>query len=158
MICLKDDRQGSEIVTDYCAGALDAIRTAELEAHLHACVTCREEVDAQRKVWEALDAWAPIEVSQGFDAKLYSRIEAEKRQPWCRTMTAHLILPKPLLPLAAGVAVLVVALSVWIPGSNSRIQNAPSQPVVEKIDVQQVEQALDDMDMLTPVGQTTRVL
>jgi anti-sigma factor RsiW len=152
MICLKDDRQGSEIVTDYCAGALDAIRTAELEAHLHACVACREEVDSQRKVWEALDAWAPVEVSQGFDAKLYSRIEAEKRQPWWRA------LPRTFVPLTAAVAVLMVAMLLWIPGSNSRIQNAPSQPVVEKIDVQQVQQALDDMDMLTPVGQTTRVL
>jgi anti-sigma factor RsiW len=152
MICLKDDLQGSEILTDYCAGALDAIRTAELEAHLHACVACQGKVDAQRKVWEALDAWAPVEVSQGFDAKLYSRIAAEKRQPWWRA------LQRPFVPLTAAVAVLMVAMLLWIPGSNSRIQNAPSQPVVEKIDVQQVEQALDDMDMLTPVGQTARVL
>jgi anti-sigma factor RsiW len=152
MICLKDDRQGSELLTDYCAGALDAIRTAELEAHLHACAACRDEVDAQGKVWEALDDWAPMEVSPDFDAKLYSRIVAEKRQPWWRA------LPGPFVPLTAAVAVLMVAVLLWIPGSNSHLQNPSSQPVVEKIDLQQVEQALDDMDMLTPVGQAARVL
>lgn len=154
MICLKDSRQGAEILMDYCAGALDAIRAAELENHLHECAACRNEVEAQREVWDALDAWTPVEASADFDAKLYARIAAENRQPWW-----HRLFWKPAVPLAAAAAVLMVALVLWIPGWNGRIQSTPVSPnAAEKIDLQQVEQALDDMDMLTPVNQTARAL
>jgi len=156
MICLKDNSQGAEILTDYCAGALEPIRAAELEAHLHGCATCRREVDAQRQVWDALDAWPQGEASPGFDAKLYARIESQEKR-WWRRATRRLLW-NPLVPAAAAAAVLAIALLAWIPGEHPASQPASSAAASEKIDVQQVEQALDDMDLLIPVSQSSQVL
>jgi len=153
MTCLKNSRRGAEILTDYCAGVLDSVRAAELETHLQECAVCRHEVEAQRDVWEAMDAWTPVQASPGFDARLYARIAAEDRQPWWRRLVV-----KPWLPVTAAAAALALALFL-IPGSTGRIQNAPSTTVAsDKIDLQQVQQALDDMDMLTPVGPIARAL
>jgi len=159
MICLKDDKQGAELLTDYCAGALDAMRAAELEAHFHECAACRKEVEAQRGVWNALDAWTPLEVSPGFDTKLYARIAAKQSQPWWMVVRQR-VLWKPLFPVAAAAAALTVILLIWNPALKAPSQPMPSSAAVavEKIDVQQVEQALDDMDLLSPVGQASRPL
>jgi anti-sigma factor RsiW len=156
MICLKDSLQGAEILTDYCAGALEPIRAAELEAHLHECAACRGEVDAQRNLWNALDVWPPVEVRPGFDARLYARIGAEGKQPWWASVTRPPF-RRTLIPAAAAAAVLAVALLNWSPANNS-VSHAPSAAVTERLDLQQVEQALDDMDLLTPVSQSSRVL
>ena len=144
MICFTDNPQSAELLTDYCAGTLDAERAGEIEAHLQKCAECKALVQAQHTVWEALDSWRPVEVSASFDAKLYARIGAEAKRPWWKQA-----LWRPLLPLAAAGVALALALMVWMP---RRTAPADSPVRVEKIDVQQIEQALDDMDLLSPVG------
>jgi anti-sigma factor RsiW len=144
MICLNTNTQGAEILVDYCAGALDAIRTAELEAHLHECAACRNEVEAQREVWNALDVWPPVEVSPGFETRLEARI-AESGQSWWRITSWSR-----WLPVSAAVAAIAAILLIWNPGSKQPASTSDKMDV--KIDVQQVQQALDDMDLLTPVG------
>jgi anti-sigma factor RsiW len=154
MICLKDHSQGAEILTDYCAGRLDAIRAAELQAHLHECAICRDEVDAQREVWTTLDAWRPVEVSRDFDNKLYARVHAEQTAPWWSLAW------KPVIPAAAAAGLLAIALLTWGPGLQKPANQMPpsNATATEKIDVQQVEQALDDMDLLIPVNASPRAL
>jgi anti-sigma factor RsiW len=151
MTCLQHNPRGAEILMDYCAGKLDAIRCAEWEAHFHECAACRERVDAHHRVWERLDEWKPVEVSPGFDARLYGRIAAEAGQPWWRRM-----LPKPLVPILAAAAMLALVV-VRMPEMRSTPQSQTSKSTApgQRIDLQQVEQALDDMEMLTPVGQTS---
>src|SRR5262245_13182826 len=135
MVCIKNDPQGVEILTDYCAGALDAIRVAELESHFHECASCKQLADSQRLVWEALDAWKPVEVSPDFDARLFARLAVESRTPWWRRIMAN-----PLAPVTAAVAVLALALAIRTaevrvpaPQSSSWRQAAPA----ERIDLQQ---------------------
>ncbi|HEY7337346.1 MAG TPA: zf-HC2 domain-containing protein [Bryobacteraceae bacterium] len=147
MACLQYDPQGAEILMDYCAGKLDGTRSAELEAHIEECFSCKEAVDGQRRLWETLDAWKPVEVSPGFDATLYSRIAAEAERPWWRRA-----LWKPLIPVAAA-GVLALALVRMPPSPPAPVKTPVASS--DRIDLQQVEQALDDMDMLTPVGQTS---
>jgi len=146
MNCLRNDLSGAEILMDYCAGKLDAIRCAEWEAHFQECAACRERVDAHRMVWEALDEWRPVQVSPDFDARLYGRIAAEAGRPWWRQ-----VLAKPLVPILAAAAMLALVV-VRMPEMRST-PALPQSPTA--IDLQQVQQALDDMDMLTPVGQTS---
>ncbi|HLH42468.1 MAG TPA: hypothetical protein VKV74_05755 [Bryobacteraceae bacterium] len=152
MTCLRYNPRGAEILMDYCAGKLDAIRSAEWEAHFRQCAACRERLDAHRAVWEALDEWKPVEISPDFDAKLYGRIAAEATQPWWRQFLA-----KPLAPALAAAAVLalVVARAPEMRSTDARPQISTTAPPGERIDLQQVQQALDDMDMLTPVGQSS---
>src|SRR5215831_2065023 len=153
MNCLQNNPHSAEILMDYCAGKLDAIRCAEWEAHFHQCAACRERVDAHRRVWEALDEWRPVEVSPDFDARLYGRITAEASRPWWPRMLA-----RPLFPILAAAAMLALVVARmpemrFTPQPQSS-KTAVAPAVGERIDLQQVEQALDDMDMLTPVGQT----
>src|SRR5579863_9921629 len=110
MICFTDNPQSAELLADYCAGALDAKRAGEIEAHLQKCAQCKALAQAQRMVWEALDSWRPVQVSPNFDAKLYARIGAEAKQPWWKQG-----LWRPLLPLAAAGVALALALVVWMP-------------------------------------------
>lgn len=144
MICLKDNTQGAEILVDYCAGALDAIRAAELEAHIHECAGCRSDVEAQSEAWKALDVWPPIEVSPGFEARLEARITDASHSWWRATQWTR------WLPVSAAAAALAAILLIWNPGSKQPTDGGDKMDV--KIDVQQVQQALDDMDLLMPVG------
>jgi anti-sigma factor RsiW len=166
MICIKDHPQGAEILTDYCANKLDPVRASQLASHLQQCAECRELVEAQKAVWEMLEVWKPIEVSTDFDAKLYARIAQERIEPTWKRWFLRIFQPaepgafwKPLATVAAFGAVLSLALVVRAPFAANHVAGAPApqaqvQPHSDKIDVEQVEQALDDMDMLTPVGQS----
>src|SRR5579872_1749025 len=90
-------------------------------------------------VEERLDEFAAPEVTPGFDARLYARIaEEEARRPWW----LRLLWP-PVAPLAAA-SVIAVALFMY-----------PGKPVVQKqsskAEIEQVAQAVDDLDLLTPI-------
>lgn len=168
MICISKTKAGAEILTDYCAGTLDPARTAEFETHLNHCEECRKQADAQRSLWRALDTWTPVEVSPDFDANVYARIAAEGAEPWWRRMflpKGGRSLWKPLLPLAAVGAILSMALLVRTSNRSAAPSHAAPQAraeqrtdsnrAVDQQDLNQVEQALDDMNLLTPVGQTS---
>jgi anti-sigma-K factor RskA len=180
MDCIKNNKQGVEILTDYCAGILNPKVAFEIDSHIQQCAECREMVEAQRTVWEMLDAWTPPEVSPTFDARLYARIAEERTLPVWRQWLDRVFRPatpyqlwKPAVSLAAAGAVAALALLV-LPGGmtdkspfthtaykstsayktpsafkNTTVQSAPGS---EEIDLDQVQQALDDMDLLAPVG------
>jgi anti-sigma factor RsiW len=157
MTCLQNDPQGAEILMDYCAGTLDAASSSQLEAHFRDCAACNRAAEAQRKVWQALDEWTAEEVSSDFNAgdfdqRLYARIAAESRERWWRPS-----LRRPLVPAIAAAAMLILALLPRAPQTRVPPPSPTPQVMVagQRIDLRQVEQALDDMDMLTPVGQSS---
>jgi hypothetical protein len=147
------NKKGAEIVIDYCAGALDERVNADFEKHLIDCVPCSRLVDAQREVWETLDHWTPPQVSQNFDAKLYAKIAQENSSPaWLRAIrrffqpAVPIAAWKPAVSLAAACAMLAVGLVVRTPHA---ADNGP-QMRVEHVDLEQVQSALDDLDVLMP--------
>jgi len=163
MTCIKNNSQGAEILMDYCAGTLDVNRAAELTAHIRDCAECRDLVEAQEAVWKTLDTWTPAEVSPDFDAQLYARIAREQAQPVWRQWWQRVLHPagpralwKPLMTLAAAGAVLSLALMIHDPDVSAPpaepSQVRANQRVDPRIDADQVEQALDDLDLLIPVG------
>lgn len=89
-------------VTGYVDDALDATARAELEAHLDACATCREQVAAERDLRAGLRALPVPEPRPGFEAAVRRRLAAEgrTRRPWF------------LLTAAA-----LAALALWARGS-----------------------------------------
>ena len=143
MICLSRNEQGAELLAGYLAGTLDAAGRAELDRHFEQCPDCRGLLS----VWERLDEFAAPEVTPGFDARLYARISAEERHPssWWRRL-----LWRPVVPLtAAGALVALALLLVPRPGiPNVAKQTSPTQSNAE---IEQVAQALDDLDLLTPI-------
>jgi|HubBroStandDraft_4_1064222.scaffolds.fasta_scaffold294772_1 anti-sigma factor RsiW len=170
MDCIKKNRQGVEILTDYCAGILDPAAAAEIDVHIAQCADCREMVEAQRIVWEMLDAWNPLEVSRDFDARLYARIAQEQAEPVWRRWLGRVFRPatpyawwKPAVSLAAAGAVLALALVVGVPDKTPFAHTTPSAfksttvqaaAGYEEVDLDQVQQALDDLEIVTPAGQS----
>ena len=137
MICLSKNEQGAELLTGYLAQTLDAADSADLEAHFQHCDECRGLL----MVWERLDDFTAPEVSPGFDARLTARIAAEAaRQPWWRRL-----LWRPAVPLVAAGALVALALYVKLPST----PDAPQQ--VNGAEIEQVAQAVDDLDLLTPI-------
>jgi hypothetical protein len=161
MNCPTKKNEDAEILLDYCAQTLSPVQTAEFEIHLKQCADCSRLVEEQKEVWGTLDAWTPAPVSVNFDARLYARIAEEQAGPgwqrWLRRIFQPAI-PYPLwksaVPLIAACALLAVGLSVRMPEATHTVQ---PQLHADKVDIEQVEQALEDFDILTPRAGTGRL-
>jgi negative regulator of sigma E activity len=103
---------------------------------------------AQRAVWAALDELTPVPVSTNFDSKLYQRIAEEQRLAWWQRVLRADWSWRPAMPVAAACVVLLVAFLVKNAGPSIALQQ-PAQP---QLQIEQVERALDDMDMLKQAG------
>jgi anti-sigma factor RsiW len=138
MICLNKNDQGAELLTGYLAKTLDAAGMAEVDRHIQDCADCR----GLASVWEKLDEFAAPEVRADFDARLYARISGEdSHQPWWRKL-----LWRPAVPLVAAGALVGLGLLIA-----PRTHDAGKQ--ANQMDIEQVAQAVDDMDLLTPIAQ-----
>jgi hypothetical protein len=138
-----------EMVVSYAAGALEPGAEAALDQHLETCAGCRRMVDAQRAVWAALEAWTPAAVSPDFDQKLYRRIAAEEQAAWWRRALRTWSW-RPAMPLGAVCAALI---AVFLLQSPTPPRASPVR-ATQKVDIEQVERALDDLEMLKQLGVT----
>lgn len=168
-------RQASEAILAYGAGALPAVDTTAFRQHLNTCAECKQTIEAQREVWSALDSWTPNEapsnlpsnfLPSNFDERLYARIGAYERQSgWSRVSSrvwrsvANAFSPgwswKPIMPIAVACTALIVASLM-----NSPVPKHLPPPSVQQtsdtgVDLQQIERALDDLDMLKQFGLTS---
>jgi hypothetical protein len=104
----------------------------------------------QIAVWKALDAWEAPVVSPDFDRRLYLRNDQEERISWWDRLT-HAFRSMPLrqvVPLTASAGLLLVAgLLLQYPGPSARVAPRP-----EVVRANQVERALDDLDLLGQFG------
>ena len=150
MLCFKNTKEGAELLLDFCAGSIEPGRAVEIERHIADCGACRELVEQQRVVWEALDQWTPPAVSPEFNARLYARV-AQESSGWRKWLPAAF---QPAVPysiwksaaLATACAVLVVGFVVRSPQSHEIAPVADT----EKVDIEQVANTLEELDMLIP--------
>jgi anti-sigma factor RsiW len=145
--CSLKNGEAAELVVGYTARTLDPKTEAEFEQHLEACESCRELFVRQQAVWSALDTWRTPEVSQDFDQKLFQRIAEQEQASWWRRLARPGWSWAPALPVAAACAVLAAAFFLKDP-SATHVSQSQARPRIE----QQVERALDDMDMLSRIG------
>jgi anti-sigma factor RsiW len=151
MICSIENRE--ERLLDYVSGSLEAQEIALFEKHLETCSECGEFVTGQQAVWESLDLFEPAPVSANFDRLLYERMA---QTSWWDRLVASVSTPfrapaflRQGLPIMAAAVVLAAAVMVW-----ERPTPAPApQPTqlsaeAETLQPDQVERALDDMEML----------
>lgn len=145
---------GAEFLLDFSARKLDAVQHALVERHLAACASCAALVRSQQAVWDALDEWDRIEISPDFNRRLYDGIAGEERRnPLSRWAAQVASRWTPLswraaVPAVAVCAAFVVALVVQPPRPWVEPATGPASPSIEKIDVEQVERALEDLEML----------
>lgn len=158
MTCSLDNRE--ERLLDYVSGSLEAREAALFEKHLEACAECRDFVAGQKAVWNALDVFEPAPVSADFDRRLYT---AMAQTSWWDRLVASVTTPfrtpalttkgmlRHGLPIAAAAAALTAGLFVWDrPETKPAVPSQPSQLTAQADSLQpdQVQRALDDMDML----------
>jgi len=152
MQCPRENGSSAELMMAYTAGALEPSAQIELERHMVACEDCRKMAAQQKAVWDALDAWRPAAIPADFNDKLYQRIAEEAAVAWWQ---------RPLrfnwawglrqaLPVAAACAAIMVAFLVKEP-LPAHLSPVPAE---QKVSIEQVERALDDMDMLKQMSLT----
>jgi len=146
MNCPMETGGNAGLLLDFAAGKLKADARAQMERHIEDCPACGEFAGAQQTVWQAMDNWEPAEVSLDFDRRLYARIE---QVPWWTRLLRPL---NPLfrhsVPVGAAACVVIMAGLLM-----NRPAAAPASPVsqsaqVEALQPEQLEHALDDMEML----------
>jgi hypothetical protein len=171
MNCPLETRENAQVLLDYCTRKLEPETAARLERHIALCGACREFASSQRAVWRALDTWEAAPVSADFDSRLYRKIENEVSwwdlllRPF-RPMTLRRSLP------ATAMTCLLVVVGVIL----ERPSVAPAPPAdvtydvvhevthdvphdltqVDSVQPEQVERALDAMDILNEFSRHVR--
>ena len=157
MKCPMESGATAELL-EYSIRAEAAPPAPEWEQHLQVCLACRQFVARQRTVWEALDDWEAPPATADFDLRLQRRIELEAvRQPW---WTRWLQLSgSPLvrrgLPVAVAAGLLIAAGFILERPSATRVPPQRS-PQVDTLQPEQVEHALDDLQMLSDFTDAAR--
>jgi hypothetical protein len=155
MNCPLETRENAQLLLDYCTRQLAPETVAILERHIAICGKCREFAGGQRAVWQALDAWEAEPVSPDFDRRLYRRIEARVGwwnlflRPFSRATLRH------SLPAAAMACLLLVAGVIL---ERPAVSPAPPNDMaqVDSVQPEQVERALDAMEMLNEFSHHVR--
>lgn len=156
MRCPIETQEHAELLLAYCSRSLDAERRAKLEEHMRGCPSCREFVGGQKAVWEALDTWEAAPVSMDFDRRLYQRIQQEVSW-WDLLMRPFRpLLLRQGLPIAATAGLVVMAALMFQQPANVSRSTAPESAQVEAMPPEQVEHALDDMEMIREFNRLVR--
>ena len=147
MGCSVED-DGDELIIAYGARTLAPEQQIELERHLESCKRCRELAQAQRAVWSALDAWPATVVSSNFDEKLFRRIAMEEQSEWWPRLSRVNWSFRPAVPVGVACVALMAAFLL----KDRALRLEPQSQSRPKLEIEQVEHALDDMDMLTQLS------
>jgi anti-sigma factor RsiW len=145
MTCFTENN--ADLLIAYFEHTLPADERAAVEAHAAKCADCGGLLAAHALMSEAP---APV-VSTDFDARLYARIREDQAKPWYVGMW-HFSHWKFAIPVAAVAAMLAVG--VFLSQPQPAID---TQTKAESIDVQQLEQALDDLELLTPLAEASNI-
>jgi anti-sigma factor RsiW len=149
MNCPIRNEETAELLLAYTARRLDPARTAVLEDHMNVCAQCAEFRAGQEMVWQALDAWEAPPVTPDFNRRLYQRIEAEAAAPWYkRLFNTPVAMWKPALPLAAACLLVVAGFVLDHPVATTQPTASPGFRVNSVAEAEQVENALDDLQLL----------
>ena len=145
MICPQESGN-TEYLLDYAAGKLNAEAQAQFESHLSVCPACHELAGGQQSVWQALDAFEVPAVSADFDHKLYARIDQLPTPWWKRLMQP---VSRHAVPIGAVAGVVVLAgMFLMRPDASPVAPPIQKTAQVQTISAEQLETALDDMQML----------
>ncbi|HEV2689786.1 MAG TPA: zf-HC2 domain-containing protein [Bryobacteraceae bacterium] len=147
--CPLENGNSAELIVAYGARTLAPETEAAFERHMSACAKCRELAAAQREIWSVMDAWTPQPISQNFDQKLYQRIATEEQGAWWRRALRANWSWRPAMSVAAACAVLLAAFLLRSPAPPAATPQPQNQP---KLEIEQVQHALDDIEMLKKLG------
>ena len=157
---MKTNCPNEDMLLDYIAGRLNRTQASLFEAHAEHCARCAALRTSQAAVWQSLDEWKPAPVSAGFNRELWRRIDEDARQSsWTRELAAALQFSfwKRLAPLAVAMALIVTAFVFDHSGKQAgAVQtNSPASIIVTASEADQLDRALDDIQLLDEVDAAT---
>jgi len=156
MKCPIETQAHAEWLLPYCSRSLDAERRALLEEHMRDCPSCREFAGCQEVVWKAMDTWEAAPVSLDFDRRLYQRIQQEVSW-WDLLMRPFRpLLFRQGLPIAATAGLVLMAGLLFQRPANVPRSAAPESAQVEAMPPEQVEHAVDEMEMIREFNRLVR--
>ncbi len=118
---------------------------SEFVRHMSGCPSCLELAEQQRALWGALDYLQPLPISADFDKRLYARIAQDQPRGFFSWNWSW----RPAMPVAAACTALIAAFLIRGPILDQRPTPAVQH---ENVNIEQVERALDDIDMLKQLG------
>lgn len=153
---LQDGDQAATFLA-WMDGTLAPEEAARLDRHATRCDSCREALNAHRSVWSALDDWEPEPVSRDFNRRLYAAIDIERARPWWkRAFAAMLPVPfRPAIPVAA-TGLLMIGAFLFRAPEPVDLENKQAG-VLERVDVEQVDRSLDDLNLLRELDEELNV-
>jgi hypothetical protein len=77
--CPMNCERANELFADYVAGCLDATVRAEVDSHLTACASCREESGSLQALWTKLALLPELEPGPALDARFHAMLEAYRQ-------------------------------------------------------------------------------
>ena len=140
------------VLLDYAAGKLKADARAQMDRHMESCSACNQFAGAQQNLWQALENWEPAEVSMDFDRRLFARIEQDVSW-WTRLMRPLNPLFRHSVPIAATAGVVIMAGLLLNRPAAVPVAPLPQSAQVESLQADQLQSALDDMEMLRQFNQ-----
>ena len=92
----------------YQDGEIGGKERERIAAHLEGCPACRSTYAELERVWQSLEKIPGIEVSAGFEGRLFERINTvPEPHAWWRFHWGFLVVPWRLAPAMAAVVLLV---------------------------------------------------
>ena len=145
MQCPMKTSEGNETLIAYGARTMPPEAESQFVRHMSGCESCLKVAEQQRSLWSALDQWQPLPISPDFDQRLYARIAQEQPRGFFSWNWSW----RPAMPVAAACTAVIAAFLIRGP-----ILDRQPVPTVHhgNVDIEQVERALDDIDMLKQLG------
>ncbi|HWC97198.1 MAG TPA: hypothetical protein VG456_10620 [Candidatus Sulfopaludibacter sp.] len=156
MNCPLESRESSALLLAYSSGRLDAENALPVLRHLESCAACRQFVESQSLVWDALDTWQAEPISAEFDRRLYERIE--RQVSWWDMLLRPFrpLLVRQGLPIAAATGLLIAA-GVFLDRQAAVVPlPPPASAQVEALQPDQVEHVVSEMEMLNQFNHLMR--
>ena len=143
-----------DVLLDLVAGRLAPAQAEQFGRHAGECSRCASLRKSQAAMWHSLEEWKPAPVSAGFNRELWRRIDADAIS-W-RSIFGEMLgfgFWRRLAPLAVAVALVATAFVFDHSGKRpgERSGSASAVAVVTVSDADQLERALDDIQLLHDV-------
>jgi len=134
-----------EMITNPRGGPLEGTPAyRELMTYLESSPECKSAYRKQQAVWESLDLWEEVELSAGFDRRLFDKIEKQQAGvSWLARLAGNW--PP---SFAVGLAGLVLAAGTVLQRQPDAVGNAAMIVAEDAEYAEELHRALDDIEML----------
>lgn len=144
---LTDD----ELILHYY-GELEPEAAGNASAHLRECATCHASLTTLQRVLAAVDSTPPIEIAEGFERKVWARLQPDLERGRRKNWVSWFILSPARLAWVAGIVVLVTA-SFFAGRASQRAVPVPANTTAQTTASATASDGLRERILLSDLGE-----